>query len=111
MVDCVVCHYWSERLKDARSRILGRRVQGEEIQLTARLLDHQRHGACATRSPRLLRDLVKRDERTCSGADRPMADDLTTKAYVSGPAPQIAKISATEVTAEHLLIGGGFASA
>ena len=62
MVSCVVCHYWSERLKDARAHTPSRSGLDEEIRLTARLQDHQRHGACAARSPRFLRDLIKQEE-------------------------------------------------
>ena len=58
MVDCIVCRYWSERLEEARGRRRSKRTRKEENCLVAALRTHQR-GACASRFPDLLKDIVK----------------------------------------------------
>ena len=73
MIDCIVCHYWSERLEDTRSRRSTLNVRDEERQLIAVLRGHQREGACATRLPRLLPHLVKRAI---------LLSDETSKVYI-----------------------------
>jgi len=54
-VDCLVCHYWSERLETTRAHPLSTLgAFGEEKRLIAVLKGHQSHGACARRLPHVL---------------------------------------------------------
>ena len=62
MVDCIVCRYWSERLEEARARRRSKGTRKEENCLVAALRTHQR-GACASRFPDLLKDLVKHEPK------------------------------------------------
>jgi hypothetical protein len=63
MVDCVVCRYWSERLQEAGRRRRNKRESNEEKRAIAALRAHRR-GACASRFPDLLKDLVKHEPET-----------------------------------------------
>jgi hypothetical protein len=60
MVDCVVCRYWSERLKEARTHSHAERAPKQERRLMVALRTHQ-FGACARRFPDLLRDLTREE--------------------------------------------------
>jgi len=46
MVNCVVCRYWSERLRETRAHRRSKELYGEESWLIAALRTHQ-VGACA----------------------------------------------------------------
>lgn len=67
MVDCIVCRYWSERLEEARAHRRGNRARKEENCVVAALRTHQR-GACASRLPSLLKDLVKQGLKSTDNA-------------------------------------------
>ena len=55
IIDCVVCHYWSERLEMTRAHPLSTLCAfEEEKRLIAVLKGHQSYGACARRLPHLL---------------------------------------------------------
>jgi hypothetical protein len=55
IIDCVVCHYWSERLEMTRAHPLSTlRAFEEEKRLIAVLKGHQSYGACARRLPHVL---------------------------------------------------------
>ncbi len=55
IIDCVVCHYWSERLEMTRAHPLSTLgAFEEEKRLIAVLKGHQSYGACARRLPHLL---------------------------------------------------------
>jgi hypothetical protein len=59
IIDCVVCHYWSERLEMARAHPLSTLgAFEEEKRLIAILKGHQSYGACARRLPHLLDTLL-----------------------------------------------------
>jgi hypothetical protein len=58
MIDCVVCRYWSERLKETRTHRRGKSAIKQERRLMVVLRTHQ-VGACAIRFPDLLKDLAK----------------------------------------------------
>jgi len=60
MVDCVVCQYWSERLEETRTHGYDKNALDQERRLRAALRTHQ-NGACASRFPELLRDLVMQE--------------------------------------------------
>lgn len=62
MTDCIVCRYWSERLEEARAHRPRKRARHEENCVLAALRTHQR-GACASRLPDLLKELVKHQLR------------------------------------------------
>ena len=57
MADCVVCQYWSERLRETRTHTQGKSASEEEKRLVTALRTHQ-FGACASRFPNLLKDLI-----------------------------------------------------
>ena len=55
IIDCVVCHYWSERLEMTRAHPLSTLgAFEEEKRLIAVLKGHQSYGACARRLPDVL---------------------------------------------------------
>lgn len=60
MVDCIVCRYWSERLEEARAHRRSKRARKQENCAVAALRTHQ-DGACASRFPDLLKNLVKHE--------------------------------------------------
>ena len=72
MVNCVVCRYWSERLRETRAHRRSKELYGEERCLIAALRTHQ-VGACACRFPKLLKNLVAQEQpvqrRTCDICD------------------------------------------
>jgi hypothetical protein len=58
-IDCVVCHYWSERLEMTRAHPLSTLgAFEEEKRLIAVLKGHQSYGACARRLPHVLNMLL-----------------------------------------------------
>ena len=57
MVDCVICQYWSERLKEARTHDRTDCALKQERRLAVDLRTHQ-FGACARRFPDLLGNLA-----------------------------------------------------
>ena len=60
MVACIVCQYWSERLRESRTHFCNKRPSDEESRLIAALRAHQ-VGACACRFPTLLENLVRQE--------------------------------------------------
>jgi hypothetical protein len=55
IIDCVVCHYWSERLEMTRVHLLSTLGDfEEEKRLIEVLKGHQSYGACARRLPHIL---------------------------------------------------------
>jgi|GEM_PF-6103997 hypothetical protein len=60
MVVCVVCQYWSERLRETRKHLRSEKPPEEEKRLIAAFQTHQL-GACACRFPELLEGLVKQE--------------------------------------------------
>jgi hypothetical protein len=87
MVDCVVCLYWSERLEETRQR--PENTFTEQARLIAALRRHQ-CGACASRFPDFLRDLVKQEVEL---------PDLAPEFCGSGPVPRLADTSPQEFEA------------
>ena len=61
MVNCVVCRYWSDRLRETRAHRRSKELHGEERCLIAALRTHQ-VGACACRFPKLLKNLVAQEQ-------------------------------------------------
>jgi hypothetical protein len=57
MIDCVVCRYWSGRLEETRTHHRGKSALKRERRLMTALRTHQ-FGACASKLPDLLGDLV-----------------------------------------------------
>jgi hypothetical protein len=53
-LECVVCHYWSERIDDAWRQRQNALVKSRLERL---LKEHQKRGACARRLPTILTDL------------------------------------------------------
>src|SRR4051794_23974847 len=72
-IDCIVCHYWSERLETTRAHPLSTLgAFEEEKRLIAVLKGHQSYGACARRLPHLLDILLdSRQGQVCRGFSRP----------------------------------------
>jgi hypothetical protein len=60
MGECVVCQYWSERLKETRIRGGSEGALKQEGRLMAALQAHQL-GACASRFPDILKGLLIRE--------------------------------------------------
>lgn len=83
MVDCVVCGYWTERLKETRAHSLEKATAEQENRLMVALRTHQ-FGACARRFPGLLRELVK--EKVELPGNSPDPSDLArVRILVGGP--------------------------
>jgi hypothetical protein len=85
MVNCVVCRYWSERLRETRAHRRSKELYGEERCLIAALRTHQ-VGACACRFPKLLKNLVAQEQpvqRRTSGICDPMRIRILREAAAS----------------------------
>jgi len=85
MVNCVVCRYWSERLRETRAHRRSKELYGEERCLIAALRTHQ-VGACACRFPKLLKSLVAQEQpvqRRTSGICDPMRIRILREAAAS----------------------------
>jgi hypothetical protein len=85
MVNCVVCRYWSERLRETKAHRRTEDLYGEERCLIAALRTHQ-VGACACRFPKLLKNLVAQEQpvqRRTSGICDPMRIRILREAAAS----------------------------
>ena len=63
-LECIVCHYWSERIEDAWRQ---RQNPLTKVRRLQRLLkEHQKRGACARRLPAILTDLKPAQQQVCA---------------------------------------------
>ena len=87
MVDCVVCRYWSERLEETRTHGRADSALKQERLLMETLRTHQ-SGACARRSPDLLRELVKEES---DQPDRTLGvyDPARARILIDGPCDEV----------------------
>jgi hypothetical protein len=94
VVDCVVCRYWSERLEETRAHGRAKCALEQERRLMVALRSHQ-FGACASRFPDILRDLVKR-ERELPGKPPALFDPARARILMDNRCDEFGVVPAYE---------------